>query len=289
MKTKSLPLFLAVLAAAVAGFGFWKLDRSRQQMFHTYSRLRVLQKVSAVRSALETGVNRRMELAQVLASFTTANPNVKQKEFESFVRHLAEGDTVVRSFTLARNAVITAIYPLAGSEKALGWDILKNPLERKAAERAILTKSAVLAGPVKLVEGGTAFIARVPIFAMLPKKAERDTVCWGLAGALIKTDALYRETGLSSISGSLRLALRGRDGLGAKGGPFFGDERVFGSNPVILDVHFPNGSWQLAALPIGGWLETAPGSTKFRIFGIVLTLLTGILVYPFSKSILKLF
>jgi sensor domain CHASE-containing protein len=288
MKTKIPPLIIAFLAAAIAAFGFWKLDRSRQQTFRTVSRLRVLQKAGPLRSRIETGINRRLGLAEALAAYASANPDVKQKEFESFARFLAAGDSVICCVNLARRSIVSAVFPARGNEKALGFEILGDREQAGAAERALRTRGIVLAGPVKTAESGTVLIGRVPVFGMLPKKTERDTAAWGLANVLIIPAALFREAGLAPFSGNLRFALRGKDGLGAKGGVFFGDERLFRANPVLLEVRFPNGSWQLAAAPAGVWAKTAPGSLKFRIFGIVMVLLTGILIYPFSRNLLRL-
>jgi sensor domain CHASE-containing protein len=288
MKTKILPIFIAVLAALTAALGFWKLDQSRQQTYRTVSRLRVLQKAGPLRSRLEAGVNRRLGLAEALAAFAAANPDVKQKEFESFTRYLAAGDTVIRGFILARHSVVSAVFPLNGNEKAVGFEILSDPEQRKAAERALAIRGAVLAGPLKSKEDAAALIGRVPVYGMAPRKAGRDTVAWGLANVVIVSASLFHESGLAPFSGNLRFALRGRDGLGAQGGVFFGDAHLFRTNPVLLDVRFPNGQWQLAAAPAGGWLKTAPGSTKFRIFSILMVLCTGILMFPFSRNVLRL-
>jgi two-component system, sensor histidine kinase ChiS len=288
MKTKILPILIAVIAALVAALGFWKLDQSRQQTYRTVSRLKVLQKAGPMRSRLEAGVNRRLGLAEALAAFAAANPGVTQKEFEPFARALAGSDTAFRRLVLTRHSAVKGVFPLREGGQTIGIEILNGRDQRGEAERALRTRGAVLAGPVKSAEGGTVLIVHAPVFGMFPQRSERDTTAWGLAEALISPPALFHEAGLAPFSGNLRFALRGRDGLGPKGGVFFGDERLFKANPVIMDVRFSCGSWQLAAAPAGGWLKTAPGSAKFRIFSILMVLGTGILMFPFSRNALKL-
>jgi two-component system sensor histidine kinase ChiS len=284
MKKTILPIIIAVLAAAAVAFGFWRLDRSRQQTFRTYSRLRVLQKAGPARSRLEAGINRRLAGAEALAAFAAANPESKPKEFESFARFLADRDTVLHSVHLTRGGTVFDVFRAGRGDNAFDFNVIADR-ELADAERA---RGAALAGPIKTADGGSILIGRVPVYASMRVKAGKDTVARGLVQVLIRPEALFREAELAPFTGNLRFALRGRDGLGAKGGVFFGDERLFKANPVLLEVRFSNGLWQLAAVPVPGWARTAPGSMKFRIFAAAMVLLTGILAYPFSRNLLRL-
>ena len=51
----------------------------------------------------------------------------------------------------------------------------------------------------------------------------------------------------------VEVALRGRDGLSAAGEVFLGGGRSSSSNPVLTEITLPNGTWQLGAVPRGGW------------------------------------
>ena len=81
----------------------------------------------------------------------------------------------------------------------------------------------------------------------------------GLHIILVDLEPLLEEGGVFDQLGGARVALRGKDGLGAGGAVFFGDEAVFETDPVAFDVILPNGSWQLAAMPIGGWSNSWRG------------------------------
>jgi PAS domain S-box-containing protein len=90
---------------------------------------------------------------------------------------------------------------------------------------------------------------------------------------------LLKEAGLFDGSAGLQYALRGKDGLGAQGEVFFGDTALFELNPVVLDVHLPNGSWQLAAIPVGGWGAVSPRLSLFRIGGALLAIMAAGLAF----------
>jgi PAS domain S-box-containing protein len=81
-----------------------------------------------------------------------------------------------------------------------------------------------------------------------------------LVSTVIDFPKLIARLRLHSSAGSLRLALRGSDGRGAKGGVFWGDKRVFGDAPVFSEITLPSGTWQLGGVPEKGW----PGFDAFR-------------------------
>ncbi len=86
----------------------------------------------------------------------------------------------------------------------------------------------------------------------------------------------------------MQYVLRGKDGLGAQGEVFFGDATIFQQEPVILSVTLPNGSWQLAAIPKGGWLSSATIILWLRIGGVVLALVAGSSIFIFVSEPVRL-
>jgi PAS domain S-box-containing protein len=59
--------------------------------------------------------------------------------------------------------------------------------------------------------------------------------------------------GLQVNRNGLHVAVRGKDGMGARGDIFWGDPSVFDGSPLTQSIELPHGSWQLGAIPTGGW------------------------------------
>ena len=121
----------------------------------------------------------------------------------------------------------------------------------------------VFAGPVELVQGGVAFIGRFPVF--VPTAAGQETF-WGIISAVVDTNRLYVESGLLDADLDVRVAISGRDGMGA-GRPenvFFGNQAILRDNPVVADIMLPSGRWQIAAVPVGGWASEPPDTWQLR-------------------------
>jgi two-component system sensor histidine kinase ChiS len=272
----------------VIGAGLWRVDRSAQLEFQATEKAAVLQELSLQRARLEAGLNSRLHVTYGLIAYTKVNPDLSVEEFTPVARSFIRDITGVRSIQLARDSVVTHVYPVAGNEAVVGMDLLAQPERRVAVERTIKDRQTVVTGPIDLVQGGKAFISRTPIFTAVPGESTGDTQYWGLATILITSDVLFEEAGLTHGSSVIRSAIRGNDASGAPGDVFFGEANVFTSNPVLLDVTLPSGSWQMGAIPADGWGALAPDSVSHRIQGMFLASLVGILVFLFVWNLIRL-
>lgn len=194
--TKSPRSYFAATFAVVTVLAIvWVLERSEQERFRQQSRTDVLNQLSAVRARLEGKLNQRLFLSRGLVAYvSTINPDINQVQFESLVSVIVAQNTGIRSVALYKNTVVTHMYPLARNEAAIGFKPMTIPAEREAIERAIRTKSTVVAGPINLVPEGVAFISRTPIFLTSPGQAPETGRYWGLVGIIIDRDTLFNNT-----------------------------------------------------------------------------------------------
>ena len=281
--------YLAAISASLAILvGVCILDRSEQERFLQHNRATTIDRLSTVRSKLEGSLNSRLFLMRGLVAYISNNPKITEAEFAATARILLAQQIGIRNITLVKGTTVAYIYPQVGNEAAIGVDLTALPEQREIVEQAIETRKTVLAGPVKLLAGGVGFISRSPIF-LTPSGADPETgVYWGLAGLVIDKDSLMDEAGLNDPSAKLQYALQGKDAKGVSGEVFFGDGAIFQNNPIVLEVTLPSGSWQLAAIPLGGW----PTSSPFRGFlltgGGLLALLSGVVAFSWVYGPIKL-
>ena len=281
--------YLAAISASLAilvGVGI--LDRSEQQRFLQYNRATTLDRLSTVRSKLESSLNSRLFLIRGLVAYVSNNPNITEAEFAATARILVAQQTGIRAITLVKGTTIAYIYPRDGNERVLGVDLMALPEHRQIVKDVIDTKKSLLAGPVKLLEGDMTFISRSPIF-LTPSGGDPETaVYWGLTGLIIDKNTVIEEAGLNDSSAKLQYSLRGKDGSGASGAVFFGDGSIFQNNPVLLEVTLPNGSWQLAAIPAGGWRANSPFRGWLLLRGGLLAVFSGVAVFTWVYGPVKL-
>jgi len=216
-----------------------------------------------------------LQLVRGLVSVINLDPALDQARFEQVVRPLLAGQTHLRNVVAAPGMVIRMAVPLQGNEAAIGVDYRRTPSQAEAAQRARDSGQLVLAGPLKLVQGGTGLIARLPVFV----GGAQGQHFWGLVSAVIDQDRLFRSAGVQSPAQPIEVAIRGTDARGADGAVFLGRAAVFEHKPVLFELPLPQGSWQLAAVPRGGWTTHSPSQWQLRAgYGFAALLLLGVFV-----------
>ena len=251
--------------------------------------------VHAVGIRLQSMMNVRLALTGGLAAFAQVQENdLRQDRFERFAEQLAHTfdrqrgpgrvDGSVRSLQIAPDAVVTYVWPLAGNESAIGHDIANDPARGEAVRRSIEERSFVLAGPFELVQGGRGLIGRQPIFS----STSGEETFWGFATVVLNFDDLLALADIDDDHvGGYELAIRGRDGLGADGEVFFGSEELFDRNAVATSISLPQGTWQLVAVPEGGWTGFGErGSTRaILVTGAVLAAVLTLLLWRWLDAL----
>lgn len=243
-------ILLAALGVAAAALVLFAGSLIEARL-HERWRSERLSELSGLRAQLEGRLNGTINLSAGLVAHVAAHGGIEHAEFEALARELMVERGLLRNITLAPANIINMVYPLKGNEAALGLDLLNHPVQGAATRRMLALGQPVLAGPVELVQGGRALIHRVPIFLSPPGAAPRSGPYWGLMSTPIDFDGLLAQSGLSSSNLRYRIALRGVDGMGAKGAVFWGDEALFRDERTIgLDIQVLNGYWRMAALPL---------------------------------------
>lgn len=223
------------------------------------------QQAQAIVTKLEGTLEANIAVGRAFRVHVSVLGDLDQAGLNSLGQHLFSDDLHIRHIALAPDLVISAIYPLAGNEAALGLDYNKNTAQKSAALRAIENNQIVLAGPLQLVQGGQQqLIARLPVYLT-------DGQPWGLIALVIKFDELLQGSGIRDLQYSYDIALRGQDGSGAEGSIFWGQPDLFKSSAERLTINVPGGSWQLAIQPHRGW--GVPHST-YLAFWLIATLLS---------------
>ena len=270
------------LCVAVGLFVFAvRADRVSTQRAETAARANVQNELSEFRSRLEGNLHNNIQLVRGIPGLFTLHPDLSQEEFARALAPLFNGQSQVRNIAAAPNMVITLMYPIEGNEEAIGLDYRKKPDQFEAADRARRLRKLVLAGPVNLVQGGTGFISRIPIFET---DADGNERFWGIVSAVIDADKLYEDSGLLRPDLPIDIAIRGKDGTGRSGENFFGNPDVFAADPVHAEIQLPQGTWVLAATPKRGWAAPAPELWPQRGFFLLAAAMTVVPLFMLART-----
>ncbi|EIW87473.1 diguanylate cyclase [Alishewanella agri BL06] len=235
------------------------LHRDFQQRLQQQYQSSLSQQLSLVRANIESELNANIFLADSLATIITVNPQSSAADWEKLSETLMLKATSIRNLAVAPDNVVQFVYPLRGNEAVIGLDYRNNPEQLRTVELARQRQEIYIAGPLPLVQGGNAVIARMPVFIDPPANQQY----WGTCSVVIDIDKLFTLSGLTVLEQQVRLALRGKDATGASGEVFRGDPEVFEQAFASETIRLLTGSWQLAiALPEHSELK---GSTLIAI------------------------
>lgn len=260
-----------VLASGISTY----LIHAEDQTYQSRVTERVAIRVESVRANLQRELDLDLVPLYALQALVAADQDIPDAEFQRISAALTSTQAAVLEIQLAPEGVVRHVYPAADAPQVLGLDVLHLPGQADVARETVASGKPRVAGPTALVQGGTALIARDPIY--VGEGSERRF--WGFITVLLDYPRFLQALPSLAKDPDVELALRGKDGLGAKGAPFYGPADLFADKPITAEVQLPGGSWQLAGRPREGW-RTAPGySTAARLLAVLFVLGMSILAY----------
>lgn len=265
---------------AILGLAGWQTSRWYESLLLSESKAQAAVRASLRGNALSLAIGRRFALLQGLHAYVQAEASAPdlQARFEAFAAQLYAAPSArgVRNVTLAPGGTVCCVYPLAGNEAVIGYTPLDDPRPhvRRSVERAITSGEIVLSGPVDLVQGGAGLIARQAVYT--PSSDGQTQDYWGLVNVVLDLPTLLAEVDLDEQT-DLTLHYALRDGAGAV---FYGDPAILGQDPVIYVISLPEGVWELAGVPNGGWQGAVRRPLRiFQAAGATIAVLAAGLTY----------
>jgi len=277
-----LPCFFLIFAIMLVE-NFLEANLKKDQ----YQQLRVdaASELNAVSSKLSGALNSSLSLVAATAAHIGANPKINQSGFERFSKPLIRKEPLLVNLAAAKNMVVNLIYPVLGNETVLGFDYLKSDAQRAGALRAKYTNSLFITDPVELIQGGSAFIARVAVFA---EGRLGQPVFWGIVSGPIDSNGVLEKAGLLSGNVGINVAISSKDSLGNSGPIFFGEASVFNDERSVKTTLIAGDTtWMLAAAPKAGWYQSSNDLWGLRFTTVIISVML-LLFLAFRHRQLKL-
>lgn len=275
LKLHYLPAAVGLVAMAVVVFFVdWQMRSSdeRDQRQH------VMEDLVRIRTQLESDIHGNVKLVQGYVAALETEPGMDQKRYSELGDRILKNETTIRNVAAAPDFVVSLVYPIKDNEKVVGLDYTKNEAQRAAAMKVRESRQLTLTGPVKLIQGGEAVIARFPVTYALPDGTEHF---WGIVSAVLDLEKLYIASGLRDnnldVDVTIAVVREGRPDAS----PFFGAAALLENNPVSMTMRLGHEDWRLSAIPKGGWSasEANPWGMRF-----VMALVAFIVVAPMIWS-----
>lgn len=235
--------------------------------------------LSEARARLLGAIGRSVSLGTGLMNYVVINPRLGELQFRRYSAEMMALDKGIRSVALAPDNVLRFVHPLQGNEKAIGLDYANNREQWPGIRKAMETRSVVLVGPVNLVQGGRAIIARIPIFVpAFAGAGESARTYWGVGSVVFEEEAMLAAADLKPVMLGYEIALQIPASGEREALVILGDPAVFDADAARLDVELPGATrWQLAAFPQSGWMQMSKELWLALIAGYGATLIVAVM------------
>ncbi len=259
------PFLLALCLSLAAALVVVKADQAERQASDDTERSQIQDQLGIVRARLERALIIPMARTRGMEAQIIAHGDVAPPEFNKIAEVLLRGHSTIRYLSVSHGTLVDLIYPLAGHEHILGINYQDLGPSWLLIKHAIDHGLIAIEGPDVGTDGDGDLLVRHPV--TLPESPSGAGRLFGVISVALDVRTIYAEAGLDREDLPIQVAIRGRDGLGEKGDLIKGDPSVFLHHPVEMDVHFPYGTWRLAAIPKAGWGSLDQNLLMSRLLG----------------------
>nr|WP_261368392.1 ATP-binding protein [Pseudosulfitobacter koreense] len=275
MASKAYVLLTSIVLGSVGGIGYSVIALDRDNH------------LAAVRHDLEQGLHAATDQIQLrffeavlvakhIESILMVSQEFNETQIERVVADLRNHNPGVLAVALAPGLEVTHSFPTTGNRKTLGLKYWQVPEQMASVAQAYRRQSPVVDGPVPLVQGGTGYIMRYPVFLSDPDRTTKSF--WGVISIVVAADGLLSAQRHDfSDTDKYMFSLKEVSTVTTPASPQADDE-LFDHKPVITEFNMLGSRWQAAALPKNGWSAYSPQSPYLLGFVLFLgAILLGVL------------
>lgn len=205
------------------------------------------QEINDISSKLIEEINKSIEYVEVLDIIIKNNPN-SPEIINTYSEMILKEHNIISNIAIAPDAIIKWIYPTEPNKKAIGHDLMKDPLRYPFIKKAIDERTAIMQGPVEAVQGGVLIFNRKPIFI----KENNEDIFWGICAVSIDFERLVTYCGINENNQEYYLALKvpKTDGFNDF---IWGNTECFEKESIINTISFGDQKWEFLIYPKRGW------------------------------------
>lgn len=160
------------------------LSYTEYQLRLSIEREEVIYKLNELENRLYSALNNGVSAVKTLGFFAQNQENIID-DFEKIGKEILDSNPLVDVIQYLDSGTIVAVYPLAGNEVVIGYDVLADPRINKEVMEAINRKEVFFSGPIQLKQGGVGIVGRYPIFENEKLK--------GLSAIIIYTETIFEK------------------------------------------------------------------------------------------------
>lgn len=258
---------LVFLVTLLLVFGCTFLVNQNQQR---REKLKAAYTAESTISRIEVQLNRYLAESDLVKKSIEEGLTISDKQFATLSRLMQDEDDIIKVHEIAKDGIVSQIYPMEGNEDVIGLNLIENP-ERKTEAR--LTRDSgeyTIAGPFELVQGGNGVLLFDPVYRTDDKGCKKF---WGFSILVIDWQKFIKKMELDQLENAgyhYQIWKKGTD-----------DEKIViaqcdnlqETDTLEVACTVPNDTWYFEIVPENGWVTMTQ-----KLWGLLISVLTAFIV-----------
>ena len=223
-------------------------------------------------SRVKSQLNRYLAESELVKNIIESGYDIDGKKFSILSQMMQDKQNVIEAHELAKDGIVSHIYPMKGNEEAMGLNMLEHPDRKKEANLAKTSGQYTIAGPFPLVQGGNGALLFDPVY--VKDEAGEDTF-WGFSILVLNWDHFMEEVETYKLEDTSYQYLIWKNGTEPGEKLTIAQSEKFSFKDTLeVACDVPNDTWYFEIEPKAGWVPQSQIA-----FGILIAaLVSGVLM-----------
>ncbi|MFR4511052.1 MAG: ATP-binding protein [Clostridium sp.] len=223
-------------------------------------------------SRVKSQLNRYLAESELVKNIIESGYDIDGEKFSILSQMMQDKQNVIEAHELAKDGIVSHIYPMKGNEEAMGLNMLEHPDRKKEANLAKTSGQYTIAGPFPLVQGGNGALLFDPVY--VKDEAGEDTF-WGFSILVLNWDHFMEEVETYKLEDAFYQYLIWKNGteLGEKL-TIAQSEKFSFKDTLEVACDVPNDTWYFEIEPKAGWVPQSQIAFGILIAALVSGVLT---------------
>lgn len=260
--TQSLIVFIATfLAVYFCTFWINQNQKKREELKAAYT-------AESTISRIEAQLNRYLAESELIKNAIENGHTLSDGEFSELCRLMQDNDTVIKVHEIAKDGIVSQVYPLKENEKAIGLNMFENAQRKTEAKLARDSGGYTIAGPYELIQGGTGVLLFDPVYAI---DAAGNRYFWGFSILVIDWQQFIKEMNLEKLEeAGYHYQIWKKNSDTGEPIEIAKSKNYEKSDDLEVACKVPNDTWYFEIIPENGWITSAQ-----KFWGVLIALLTA--------------
>ena len=223
-------------------------------------------------SRVKSQLNRYLAESELVKNIIESGYDIDGEKFSILSQMMQDKQNVIEAHELAKDGIVSHIYPMKGNEEAMGLNMLEHPDRKKEANLAKTSGQYTIAGPFPLFQGGNGALLFDPVY--VKDEAGEDTF-WGFSILVLNWDHFMEEVETYKLEDASYQYLIWKNGteLGEKL-TIAQSEKFSFKDTLEVACDVPNDTWYFEIEPKAGWVPQSQIAFGILIAALVSGVLT---------------